>query len=657
MGKYGKYTIYVLVVGYFLASCTGISGTSDPVLARLQHVRDTNDPLGPKAVHKLILEDVPEAPSHQVRSPSFIDPETGASVQVLRVLKDPRNLPLDRFINYRVGEGRVKQPLFWRLKDISLSDEHRVSSVRFLKEKHMGVNVYVRVQAPPDTSISDPFSPLKELKPRDELKTGEYLLSYFSPLAVNGKEDLVCAIPEYALGVAPYKIGSSEAPGSTIVYDPGEYGPLKPWYIPQASLSPGEVREGWLLCLAPEGSIEDVWLQWRRLEIVSKEGDDLVIQRKYQVAWLPAPIRAPGEYGTLRDIKIQAYDILPDEKDSIKLTTDVPVTVVGGGIANTQMYRAKPFWEGTREDLSDPTVETWLRLFVRVVMPESQGELIWEKDQIDLSNVYIRVYTEPGGEEIALSNRRDIWFSSYREVYGSQPMENGFWIEIMLEETVEELNNVWISLEKDNGDSFGGHDSYGLPVFVWKVDLFDASDPDGIADKMCAIAKCVEGGAIIDDLGNDKGPDHGVPALCLGEIGAGITVTEIRFEDWNDGFEQSLYGSFSKGMDFGGFRDVFAGLSLVPGIRYPNDNGGLSIGYRNGAGKYVLMGSSKVVRFGKAGDYTSFALVVHGPHEIRSIEEGFGLSASPPLGVAQRDLFVYLEPGGPLWQASCSIVP
>ena len=648
----GKHTVYIVLVGLYLVGC---QGSVDTKALNILTGGSAEDPLGPRAVHTLFLQDVPEVQPHQVINPAILDPATGVSIQVLQVLRDPRKLPLDRFINFQVSESQVARPLFWQLKDISSSVEYRISAVLREREAHMGINVYMRLQAPQETSSIDPLYPRKQVQRVDTLQAGEYLQSHFSPLVVNGKEDLVCAPPEYALGVSPYRIETREAPGDTRIYDPGEYAPLKPWYVPQAELSPGEVREGWILCLAPEGGLEEVWLQWSRAVREAGEGGDyMVLSENNQVVWLPAPMRTPGVFGTLRDIKIQAYNLVSNEKDSVGLVADIPITIIGGGTAKTDLSTALFLNRSRSGDTEDPGDPTWLRLFVRIQAPGANAESIWEKKRLDLSNVRVRVFSERDGREIPISNQRNFWFSSVPEAYGSQSMENGFWIEVLLEDDISDLEQVWVSLEREEGSPSNRQNAYGLPMYMWQVDLFDATDPDGHASEICMNINCVEPGKTVDRFGSDQGPEYGVPALCLGESGAGITVTDIWTVGSGEVFQQDPLGGFLKTRYFGDYKDVFAAISMVPGDRYPNASGWFSLGYIDRDGMYNLAGSSQVSLFGVEGQYTPLYYSLPTSLEIREVDLGFGIHASMDGGIRVKDMFVYLSPGGPLWLASCN---
>ena len=53
--------------------------------------------IGSYDIVELPLGNIPEPPINAIFHPEFQDPASGAFVQVLRVLKDPREIPLDRW--------------------------------------------------------------------------------------------------------------------------------------------------------------------------------------------------------------------------------------------------------------------------------------------------------------------------------------------------------------------------------------------------------------------------------------------------------------------------------------------------------------------------------------------------------------------------------
>jgi hypothetical protein len=170
--------------------------------------------------------------------------ERGAALQILYVLDDPRSVPKARFAYYSSLSERVIPPNNYNPKT---------------------VNVYVRVRAPEDKSVHDPiFAGYYEVLPLGSTPALYVSAGVPSDYPDSGFPDLVsCAMPEYANGTEPYslpaEIEGGRAVGKDGLYDPKAYAPPQPWYYSENEmLEPGEVREGWISCMAPDVPLEDI---------------------------------------------------------------------------------------------------------------------------------------------------------------------------------------------------------------------------------------------------------------------------------------------------------------------------------------------------------------------------------------------------------------
>ena len=212
-------------------------------------------PMGPKDVAVILIEDVPGWVSEGVANPAQ-SVRGGADVQILAVLKDPREVPVDRFLYALTDRGEViVHPLADKIRS------------RFPDGTGSAVAVYVRVQAEEyagdDRSVSDPFYV-------DRLEYQDFNDWYKAPWDVIGvadSEDAELVLP----CLEPMTIEEGErpfnAPDTGVSINPDEYLPPRPSYevvnmagtdLSQGDMEPGEVRDGWMLCLAPDIPTEEI---------------------------------------------------------------------------------------------------------------------------------------------------------------------------------------------------------------------------------------------------------------------------------------------------------------------------------------------------------------------------------------------------------------
>jgi len=235
--------------------------------------------IGPYTVIPLSLEDLPALPEGQIynpvveltsgepiRLPSYLpggqplpdnyslntlataeawdsqEELTQPFLQVLYVLDDPREVPLARYV-YNSEDG-VALPA----ADMELLAGHGLKTI----------NVYVKTQNFSSQPMPDPLL-------ASEFADSDWPALYVSPLNVEleGISQYPCAAFEYADGTVPYQlpagIDGSRGVGEDGLYDPSAYAPPRPWYYSEeSSLQPGEAREGWVSCLAPDVSLEQL---------------------------------------------------------------------------------------------------------------------------------------------------------------------------------------------------------------------------------------------------------------------------------------------------------------------------------------------------------------------------------------------------------------
>jgi hypothetical protein len=229
--------------------------------------------IGPYDIVKLPLGSVPEPPVDTIFHPEFQDPASGAFVQVLRVVEDPREIPLDRWL-YSNPSG----------EDVILHPSAQDWRVRFEDAEHTTLAVYVRVRAPSDHPLDDPFLTLRN--------TWENLSNTWPPLEMVDPESeygLPCASLEYADGQSSYI-----APDTGKRFDPQAFTP----------------------CLSAV-PVEEARLEWR----VLPEGAN---DEEVTTAWASLNYLPAGEWHLLHDAAVVVWDV-----DEEKLAEEGPAPPPG----------------------------------------------------------------------------------------------------------------------------------------------------------------------------------------------------------------------------------------------------------------------------------------------------------------------------------------
>jgi len=144
-------------------------------------------PVGPYTEIRLPLEDLPEPNQDLVYNPVIDQYPSGMTLQVLHVLKDPRDVPMARFAYYSTASDSIVPP-----------NNYYPNTV----------NVYVRVQAPEDRSVHDPvFASYYQDLPLGSTPALHVSAGNPSGSPDSGYPGLVsCAMPEYADSTKPYQL-------------------------------------------------------------------------------------------------------------------------------------------------------------------------------------------------------------------------------------------------------------------------------------------------------------------------------------------------------------------------------------------------------------------------------------------------------------------
>ena len=319
--------------------------STSTVVSHDQSINQTDPPpISPYDIAVLPLDDVPDPGPDVYRN--LFPPSADylyAQAEVLRVLKDPRSIPLDHFLYYKDTRKQTQNIIYRDPKVRSVYEERnqlyeQVVSYpetdlileRFKDKPHSAIAVYVRVVgnvyeddgvtdelSTPESTISyhvdpfyvpDPVADYEMLETWDE-ELDEYVNSYreWTPwryLAVLDPESdlaLPCMPQQVINPGEPY-----ENPVTGEMIDPAAYLPPKPWYLsPSRIMDQGEVREGWLLCLAPDVPVEEI-------KLVKLVGDNSYTgsfsTNVEDVVWIHPDSRQMGEWHLLPDMEVVGWN-------------------------------------------------------------------------------------------------------------------------------------------------------------------------------------------------------------------------------------------------------------------------------------------------------------------------------------------------------------
>lgn len=260
-------SIWLFVTGLVLILGNSAVQESRNVLA------STDDPpgIGPYTEIQLPLEDLPALNENLAFHPVIDSYPGGATLQVMYVLEDPRDVPMARFA-YNSKNFGVVAPIN-RPASGAGSPEYDALSAELQSYSPKTINVYVRVQAPDDQKVSDPLLAAQNINHDEGYFTGHrynedrpalFTIPIFSDLEEFSL--FPCSATEYADGTSPYplpaEIDGGDAVGKDGLYDPQAYAPPQPWYYSSNEmLEPGEVREGWISCMAPDMPLEELQIR------------------------------------------------------------------------------------------------------------------------------------------------------------------------------------------------------------------------------------------------------------------------------------------------------------------------------------------------------------------------------------------------------------
>ncbi len=454
--------------------------------------------MDPKDVAEIPIESVPDWVSDGVVNP--VSRFKGADIQILAVLKDPRDVPVDRFLYALTDDGElIIHPLADQIRN------------RFPDGNGAAVAVYVRVTA-------------------DEITEDEYAVFdpfYIDSIEFQERSGWINA-PYRAIGVATTDVSqlvlpclepmtieegarAFDAPDTGARISPDEFLPPRPHYevVDQTSvygkfkgeMDSEEVREGWMLCLAPEVPVDQI-----RVVYSGNLFQELGTYGQGRPYWERREELSTGEWVRFEDQVVVGWNgeldkdingVLQLENETVVYEGDVWVSVAQAlRYESEDEFFLQLYFEGMDEPL-----QTWEQIALRNLFEVEICENIEDLYCDTRANLHVR----------AVGERIDRRISP----------ENGPTAQEAVQDT------VWIRLGDLKED--GTFPDYK----IWRVDIVYADEEGGkITD--CAPGECISPDEISIDSPfikphyfNDSGE---VPIIPLGEMANGIRVVRAWFE-------------------------------------------------------------------------------------------------------------------------------
>ncbi|NIS82291.1 MAG: hypothetical protein GTO14_19265 [Anaerolineales bacterium] len=363
----------------------------------------------------------------------------------------------------------------------------------------------------------------------------------WSQLAVADTEsDLTFpCMPQQVLDTgAPYPI-----PGTGKDFDPQSYLPPKPRYSPEKSIGEGVVREGWLLCLAPDAPAENV-------ELVMQYRDPFTGERSgARSVWKPAEYLQMGEWHLLKDVAVVGWNgrieryprktFEDDPPEDARVVYQGPVWV---SVAMAMGYRPVDGTgadEGTRYDRVNIALQMHF---------EGIATLMEEWDQLAIQDpLEVSVFSEE-----VLSEDTRIWKADDLNVWSE-----GYWLSVDTLSSKPEA--LWISLSGVHGGfiEWGINRDWLGATPVWRLDVVDTGERATNTDEVCEYTECVNlnrpvylpSGELDYRVPNVF--DGRVPIIAPNVYANGVMMTRAYYFD--EAFQEtagvSLYKSGPQGRD------------------------------------------------------------------------------------------------------------
>jgi hypothetical protein len=485
------------------ALALGMLAPSGPVVAQAGS-------MGPQDVAVIPIESVPAWVSEGVMR--WIPEEGEGGLEVLAVVRDPRDVPVDRFLYALTEEGEVMA-------------HPQAEAIRqsLAEDGHSAVAAYVRVTAPAEVCADcyegDPFHV-------DSLESmSQYPASSSVPwnnLGVAYEAEGVTALPclepmTIGEGVRPFR-----APVTGATMRPDEYQPPAPQYVVKdnrqdpdllpGEMAAGEVREGWVLCLAPDVPADEV-----RLVRGPRFAPDGSVSTDTLPVWVPYEEMAVGEWYLLEDRQVVAWN-----EGGTPQRGGEPVHL------DEQMVYEGDVWVSVGQALRhvmNPAIEadgTLVEPFeeeLRLQMYfEGMDELLSVWDVLELQggmelSSTPQVEKAPGYTERAEPVQIRAEGSSVAVNDAFMVGEDG----VPIERTKWDV--VWIY----PGDL--RHPAGAGPISVWRAELEELDERDLTTQAICAVTECVP---VPRTFAGGMEVQVPTPAVSVGSKAFGVTVRSVR---------------------------------------------------------------------------------------------------------------------------------
>ena len=463
--------------------------------------------MGPRDVAEIPIESVPAWVSEGVAR--RIPQEGQGGIEVLAVLRDPRDVPIDRFLYALTDEGEVM-----------VHPEAEAIRRSFEAQAHSAVGVYVRVTAPAeiceDCYEGDPFfvDSLENITRNPDTHDVPW-----NALGVASQAEGVSVLPCLEPMTIDRRARAFSAPDTGAMIRPDEYLPPMPHYVVtdnafdpdllQGEMTAGEVREGWILCLAPDLPVEEV----RIVTGAEFSGDSGPFGYGYPM-WVPVDEMVVGEWYLLQNRQVLGWNEDPARVQGGE-PTHLEEQVVYEGDVWVSMAQALRFIYDPYVDRDGIPVEPFEEQ-IRVQMYfDGMEALLQQWDQVGLKD---------GLELSIVKDIRAAWRTSRVETIELRAqgtsMSIGSSSLIASEGRYSEPQEVlWVY----PGD-IAEREGMGVAQ-VWRIEFEEIDARELTTEAICAVAEC----AVFPVGPLDREVDTALPVIPTDTRAFGLAVESARF--------------------------------------------------------------------------------------------------------------------------------
>jgi hypothetical protein len=625
------------------------------------------DGMGPYDTAVLPLDDIPSPGNDVYRRPLPLSEEYAQS-EVVRVLQDPRTIPLERFLYYKHPYEIAREP-GWLQDDQRPAFEERVELLEqvvrhpeadlildhFEEAPYRAVAVYVRVQGGTyevETVDSQGNTGVRSVDKTDPFyvkhPTDDYHPTRINPfsdstdwryppwipwsqLAVAASESnltLPCMPQQVVDPGQPYP-----APDSGESFDPESYLPPKPRYSPQPTIGEGEVSEGWLLCMAPDMPGEDV-------ELVVQFRDPFTGERRgARSVWKPAEYLQMGDWYLLKDAKIAGWNGSIERYPRTDFEDDPP--------EDAQVVYQGPVWVSAAmamgyrpvDKLAPDEAAQYDQINIALQMHFEGMETLL--DEWDLLAVKNSIQASVFSNEI-LSDDCRIFMADDINVWSE-----GYWLSV--EALGSKPETLWIALSGIQGGfvEWGINRDWRGATPVWRIDLLDTGERVTNTDEVCEHTECIDLNRDVYlpsgefDFRGPKSFDGDTPIIEPDVYANGVMLTRAHYFDevFQETAGVSLHRSGPQGRDT---------LILIEGGSMNGDLYEFDL-YCDIAGKLTFTGEADPrALYGNLNDV--FA-VIDGIHSrTRKSSDGLVFFGDTDTLCGLDEMLILMRNTGPVWR-------